>query len=341
MATKLRLVDFGGSRQQVKRFFYIDRAINSGTYPNCTTLGKELEVDRNTILDDIKCLIEHLNMPIEYDGVERGYYYTRPASLSGLKYTPRAIRGLLAIQKMIVVYKGTEMERDLRELSNDLKKMYGHGPAKALEAYERRVSFHVLGPDKINPKTHAKVDTGVHELRKLMLSYRKRGDRKTIRRKFHPWAVLQFPGRVYVIGFDELRGQGRTFQLSRMSHVKLTDEKFELPKGFSIKKWLGDTFDVWHGPGNIKVRIRFEWPATDQLMNRIWPRKWKFIAYKNGRSEMRMTVNNLEEVAAFVRSFGQHAKVIGPPELVEMVAEDVHATAALYPNWRKKKPAKM
>ena len=40
----------------------------------------------------------------------------------------------------------------------------------------------------------------------------------------------------------------------------------------------------------------------------------------NGSLVVRMTLNNLEEVEKWVLGFGEHATVIGPPELGECIA---------------------
>lgn len=53
-----------------------------------------------------------------------------------------------------------------------------------------------------------------------------------MRRSVQPWALVLFRGRWMLTGFDRMRGDRRTFQLTRIvSDVRSRPDQFEIPEG--------------------------------------------------------------------------------------------------------------
>ena len=67
----------GGTRRPIERIMKIHETVRRGRYPNCKTLAKKIEVTQKTIQRDINFMREDLDLPIQYDRVRHGYYYTR------------------------------------------------------------------------------------------------------------------------------------------------------------------------------------------------------------------------------------------------------------------------
>ena len=58
------------------RLLQLEKAIQNLNYPSVERLMDELEVSRRTILRDIDELKIYYNAPIEYDRLQKGYYFT-------------------------------------------------------------------------------------------------------------------------------------------------------------------------------------------------------------------------------------------------------------------------
>ena len=54
--------------------------LKAGRYPNCRKLPEELEVSSKTVQRDIDFMRYRLGLPIEYDQLHFGFYYTEPVS---------------------------------------------------------------------------------------------------------------------------------------------------------------------------------------------------------------------------------------------------------------------
>src|SRR5437763_14910464 len=68
------------SRPPLERMVKIHQAIQSGKFPNASTLARELEVSTKSIHRDIEFMRDRLELPIEYDGSRFGYAYTEEVS---------------------------------------------------------------------------------------------------------------------------------------------------------------------------------------------------------------------------------------------------------------------
>src|SRR5262245_29660659 len=66
------------SRPGVERILHIHRAIQAGRYPNANTLAKELEISAKSIHRDFIFMRDRLRLPLKYDDLKFGFYYTKP-----------------------------------------------------------------------------------------------------------------------------------------------------------------------------------------------------------------------------------------------------------------------
>jgi hypothetical protein len=74
-----------------------------------------------------------------------------------------------------------------------------------------------------------------HEEHKaLQLVYRPL-NKKPAERKVNPYVVHLHNGTLYVIGYCHLRKDIRSFVIDRMEKIRLTDEAFPAPLGFSLE----------------------------------------------------------------------------------------------------------
>jgi predicted DNA-binding transcriptional regulator YafY len=116
-----------------------------------------------------------------------------------------------------------------------------------------------------------------------------------------------------------------------MRKVRNTNLRFKKPAEFSIEKHLSGSFGVFKGRGGrFKVRIQFDAFAAQLVAERQWHATQKLQPIKDGGLELRMELGNLEEVERWVLSWGAHARVLEPKELVERIRDAVTAVGRLY-----------
>ena len=102
------------SRPPLERMMKIHQAIQSGVYPNNSTLARELEVSTKSIQRDLDFMRDRLNLPVVYDGSKFGYYYSQDVvSFPSLQITEGELFSLVVAEKAMQQYRGTSFEKPL------------------------------------------------------------------------------------------------------------------------------------------------------------------------------------------------------------------------------------
>jgi len=90
------------SRPAIERILQIHRLIQAGRYPNANTLAKELEVSAKSIHRDFIFMRERLRLPLKYDDLKFGYFYTRPVrDFPTLQLTEGELFAMLVAEKAV------------------------------------------------------------------------------------------------------------------------------------------------------------------------------------------------------------------------------------------------
>src|SRR5216117_805486 len=102
------------SRPPLERMMRMHQRLKAGRYPNFRKLADELEVSAKTVQRDIDFMRYRLGLPIEYDQLHFGFYYTEPvASFPNVEISEGELVALYVGQKALAQYKGTAFEAPL------------------------------------------------------------------------------------------------------------------------------------------------------------------------------------------------------------------------------------
>jgi proteasome accessory factor B len=302
----------------------------AGDFPNCRKLSEELNVSSKTIQRDIDFMRDHLGLPIEYDELRFGFFYSRPITqFPSVEIGEGELIALFVARKALEQYRGTPFEDALKKaferLSEGLKDRIF-----TWTAVDAAVSFRGIGATVTELEVFEGVSKAVFDSLEIEFEYQKLGANKYERRRVQPYHVGCVENMWYLFALDVARGQIRTFALPRMRSVKETGDRFKRPADFSVNEHLGDSFGVFKGTGRYKVRIQFTSFAARIVSERVWHGSQKLSWTANGDLELTMTLDSLEEVERWVLSWGRYATVIEPPALVASLLDVASSLVARY-----------
>ncbi len=172
------------------------------------------------------------------------------------------------------------------------------------------------------------ITEGMLEKRSLELIYYSLNQKKETTRTIDPYAVTYRKNAWYVIGFCHSRKEIRTFKLVRIRQVKKTYQNYEIPREFSLDKYLADSWGVRTGPGR-RVRIRFNPDIAPLIQEKKFP-NGRFVKEENGSVTLEATANSVDEVRWWVMQYGAAAEVLEPKELRETILGEVERMRELY-----------
>src|ERR1041385_8713379 len=139
------------SRPPLERMLRIHQAIQSGKFPNASTLARELEVSTKSIHRDIEFMRDRLDLPIEYDGSKFGYRYTEEVNaFPTVQITEGEIFALLVAEKALQQYRGTSFEKPLLSAIKKMEQSLPDTISLNLADIEQTISFRTRAAPLLN-----------------------------------------------------------------------------------------------------------------------------------------------------------------------------------------------
>ena len=324
------------TRPALLRLTRIHEGIGSGCFPSAPRLADEIEVSPRTIQRDIEFMRDQLGMQIEYDAVKHGYFYPRDGyELPAPRLREGELVALLVGTKVLEQYAGTPFEADLRRAFGRMAVMLPDEVAVHMGELADATAFRVTAPMPAELALFGKLTSAAQRRKRLRIVYASLSSGRTTRRKVDPYRMVCVDGAWYLVAHCHRRGEVRLFVPDRMREVAEMGEGFRAPKDFDLAEYMKGSFKVMRGGRPRRVRLRFTGMAATYVPERKWHSTQSVKAH--GKTvDLEMTVTRLDEVAAWVMSFGGDCEVLAPEELRRKVVGGLRAGSRR--NLGRKKP---
>jgi predicted DNA-binding transcriptional regulator YafY len=142
--------------------------------------------------------------------------------------------------------------------------------------------------------------------------------------------VFNHGGEWYLAAWDQPRAAVRIFALHRIRRVTLTTESYEIPKGFSFRKYMAEAFAVERGGRAVEVAIRFAPGQARWIRERKWHRSARVQEALDGSLVLCLKTAETSELRRWVLQFGSEAEVLKPASLRRAVEKDLAAALRSY-----------
>ncbi|MGC9036537.1 MAG: helix-turn-helix transcriptional regulator [Verrucomicrobiia bacterium] len=319
------------SRPPIARMMLIHERLKENKYPNCNNLSKEAEVVPRTIARDILFMKYRLNLPIEYDKQRHGYYYSEPVkNFPTINLSESELFSLLVAQKAIAQYKGTRFQKPLDTAFKKIVGILSDNIYYCVRNIEKAVTFRPFAPEQTDEEKFTLINKAIQKCVVISFEYRKLAASKTEARNVRPYCLVCADNHWYLIGFDEGRGQIRTFSLQRMGMPTITEKNFKRPKDFDVEEYLKGSLSIFKGTADYEIVIELDRWGTDLIKGKILHESQQITPTTNGGSRLSLRLNSIEEIESWVLSMGEHATVIKPKVLIDRIGEKVGIIAKMY-----------
>jgi proteasome accessory factor B len=314
------------SRPPLERMLRIHQALQSGKFPNASTLAREIEVATKTIHRDIEFMRDRLGLPVEFNPGKNGYAYTEEVSaFPNIQITEGELFALIVAEKALQQYRGTSFEKLILSAIRKMEQSLPDTISLNLADIGQTISFRTRAEPILNLEIFDTLARAAAHRQQIELGYRKPGQPQPEKRLVDPYHLANINGEWYLFAYDHARKDIRTFVPARVQSVKLTGKTFERPQKFSLEKRLRDSFGVHSGEGEYEVVIRFNARAADYVREKKWHESQQLRELKGGGVELRVKLSSLMEIERWILSWGGDAKVLKPRELVEAVRKSAEA----------------
>jgi predicted DNA-binding transcriptional regulator YafY len=170
---------------------------------------------------------------------------------------------------------------------------------------------------------------GCRERKVLEIDYYTISRDERSRRQVDPYCIVWFTGGFcHLIAYCHTRKSVLNFSLDLIERAVDTGVGFEPLPGFSLGAYLKNAGPNAGEPTQIEVV--FNTIVARYAKRRVWDFEHMLTPLPDGSLRMTATVRGLTDIKRELLAWGRHAKVIEPPELRHLMAEEARAMVVVY-----------
>ncbi|MCP4788359.1 MAG: WYL domain-containing protein [Fuerstiella sp.] len=173
--------------------------------------------------------------------------------------------------------------------------------------------------------------TAVKEKNVVSVEYRSAGKDEVKSFDLDPMGLILHKRSIYLLAKRKDSDTPRCFKADRFNSVELSEEKADIPDGFSCEEFMHGSFGVFTPEDNeYEVKVRFSKAVSGTVLESVWHKTQEETVLADGEVELSFRLRGLAEVKTWILSWGPCAQVLAPMELVSMVQEDLRKCLQQY-----------
>jgi len=190
------------SRPPLERMLRIHQALQSGKFPNASTLAREIEVATKTIHRDIEFMRDRLGLPVEYDSARIGYHYTEEVSaFPNIQITEgELLRSSWPKRRSSNIAARASRSRSSAPSGKWSSRCRHHFAQPA--DIGQTISFRTRAEPILNLEIFDTLARAAARRQQIELAYRKPGRKETEPRLVDPYHLANINGEWYLFAYD-------------------------------------------------------------------------------------------------------------------------------------------
>lgn len=307
--------------------------LQAGPGQNGSALARRCLVSRRTIFRDLDVL-RRAGVPLQFNEQTQSYRIQGEFLLPPTNFTPQEALALLVLCHELgdarhgMPFQGTARTAAVKLEASLPGKLHDH-VRQVADAVHIRVGPST--PLNDSEPLYEQLLDAIRGRRCVRISYQSLTEWETISTRLSPYRLLFSRRSWYVVGRSSLHRSTRTFHVGRIRQLEKLDERFSIPRGFSIDRVLRNAWHMIPEPGPDRhVVIRFEPMVAQNVAEVVWHKTQRLEWQEDGRLLLHACVSGLKEISWWVLGYGHQAEVIDPPELRDIVAEHARRLVERY-----------
>ena len=319
---------------EVIRQWSILRDLESSRRVTIDDLAQRTGVTTRTIRRDLEAL-QSAGFPL-YDEVHDGKkYWTLEhrafKRLDDTGFTLAELSALYFSRTLVECLAATPFQADVRSAFDKLSGALTPGMRQFLD----RLPLVIQAKREPGARAIAAHGKQVAQLLEASLHHRRVGIRyysaSSDREKdylIEPYQLLFAQGALYVVAFVPEYSEVRTFAADRIRALSMTEERFE-PEELPADAFA-HSLGVHQGTPPQRIEIAFDARIARYVKERVWHPSQEAADQPDGSVVVTLHVSNDVALREWILGFGALARVIGPPELVAQIVEELDQARARY-----------
>jgi proteasome accessory factor B len=285
-------------------------------------LSKMFGTSRRTIFRDLNEL-QTIGVPYHYDAGAGGYaidpeFFLPPVDLSLQEALSLLLLAHEASKQIQLPFKRSALLAALK-IENNLPAKIRQYCNSALRNISAKAA--AQAPMDLLDKIFAQLQNAIHGKRKVSISYHSLFDGKIIELQLCPYHLLYNCRAWYVLGFSDLHKSVRTFKLSRITELEITDKCFIGGEKFDLADYLGRAWSMIPEGRIYNIKLRFLPKVAENVAEVQWHSTQKVARNPDGSATVEFRVDGLGEITWWILGYGDQVQVLVPRVLRTRVSE--------------------
>ncbi len=297
-------------------------------------LAGELGVAEKTIRRDL-ILLQSVGFPLDEAVGEHGRKAWRLAAAGGRPPLAFSFDELLALylgRRLLDPLSGTFVGAATEKAFRKIRAAVGPAALQYLEKMADRLHLTAVGAGDYTAKADIldQLQRGIEDSKSTIIEYHSQRSTEPVTYEIFPYALVQHRGSLYVVAFSREHDEVRQFKLDRVERAEVTEFPFHRPEHFDVAQYFAGSFGVYHGDGDVRVRVRFLPGVARYVQESKWHTSQRLSRQKDGSLIAEFRLSTTEEIKHWLMSFGRQAIVLSPESLASEIVAELRELLAAY-----------
>lgn len=318
------------NHERIQRLLRLITILQSGTKMPANALAESLGVSRRTLFRDLG-ILEAAGIPYEYDA-KLGFRISPNFFLPPVNLKVTEAMGLMILAESANRLTDQPMMAPAIEAVNKLISLLPNSIREVCSELMSNASVRPHSISEVNrdQEMFARLHEAIDKRKICKLRYNSIFDGGMIDIELRPVHLHYAVRSWYVVGHSSMHHELRTFKLSRIVELSLTQRIFTKPRSFDPSAYFGKAWGLIPEGKVYEVVLEFS-PMVGRNVSEVrWHETQEHELMADGRCIMRFEIDGLREITWWLLGYGDQVRVVKPTALRDRVKKVYTAAIQQY-----------
>ena len=137
---------------------------------------------------------------------------------------------------------------------------------------------------------------GIEDRKAVFITYQSLRATEPVTYDIYPYGMIYHRGALYLVGRKPQEEDICHWKVSRIEDAEVTKVSFQRPEDFDLEQHLAKSFGVYHGDGDVKIKVRFAPAVARYVCESNWHESQKLTPQKDGGLVTEFQLSDTEEI---------------------------------------------
>lgn len=316
-----------GDSPLVRQWLLLQRLCSSPNGATVEELTRDLGVSNKTVRRDLETF-QKAGFPLREEVEDHGRKRWSIDSAAGppsLRFAYDEAAALHLARRLLEPLAGTVLWQAAQRAFRKIRAVLTPGALQYLDKFAPIFHQTLVGAGDYSKKGRIidELMMAIENRRVTHITYQSLRATEPVTYDVYPLGMVNHNQSLYLIGWAPHREGERTWKVDRIEDVEVTPLLFQRPESFDLRAYLGKSFGIFHGEGDVRVTVRFSPTVARYVQEGRWHPSQRLTRQPDGSLVADFDLSTTEEIKHWILSFGKEAEVLQPAQLRDEIAAEV------------------